>query len=452
MSLSHQKYVYIRTFGCQMNEHDSLKIAGLLAGLGYVLTDDPENADLILFNTCTIREKAHHKAMSEIGRAKIYKHTRPGVLVGVCGCVAQEEKGDIFKRYPHVDILFGPDQISKLPALIEETEICSHALALDLINDPAKYQFLGLNERQTTDDELRMANGERRIAAFVSIMKGCNQACSYCIVPSVRGREVCRNADEIMTEITGLTRLGVREVTLLGQSVNSYDNGVSFAGLLRRIALETDVSRIRFTSPHPKNVDADLISEFRENEKLMPHIHLPVQAGSNSVLRRMRRGYTREHYLSIAGELKKARPGVSITTDLIVGFCGETLDDFNQTLDLMRAVEFDSCFAFKYSIRPGTEAAEKFEDSVPEEEKEARLSQLLGLQRETSLRKNSALVGKEFDVLAAGLDKMSKNLVTGRLPDNRIVHFAGNPSAIGNIIRVKITKASANSLQGEAVK
>lgn len=446
MPLTHQKSVYIRTFGCQMNEHDSTRMRAILAGLSYKTTDDIGEADLILFNTCTIREKAHHKAMSEIGRTRLYKKARADLLIGVCGCVAQEEKGSLFERYPHVDLMFGPDQIAKLPTLIKEAEAKGRAAALDLIDASSDYKFLDFDERRATSDE-------RRATVFVSIMKGCNCVCSYCIVPKVRGREASRRVGEILSEVRVLAQLGTKEVVLLGQNVNAYkDAKLGFAGLIGMIADETEICRIRFTSPHPKDVKDDLIREFAENDKLMPHIHLPLQAGSNTVLKKMHRGYTRERYLEIAATLKNTRPGFSITTDLIVGFCGETEKDFEETLDLMCQVEFDSCFAFKYSPRPGTRAATEFEDDVPVGEKKRRLETLLSLQREISAKKNAALVGTSSLVLVTGLDKMKRGLLTGRLPDNRIIHFSGNPAHIGDMLRMRVQGARANSLIGEVIE
>ena len=445
------KRLYIRTFGCQMNEHDSAKIRNMLAPYGYSSADKPEDADLILFNTCTIREKAHHKAMSEIGRALAYKKKRPGLLIGVCGCVAQEEKEAIFERYSHVDLIFGPDQIHRLPELINDAKTSGRSSALELVDDPSKYVFLGLKSQ--------VSGLKFQVSSFVSIMKGCNCACSYCIVPSVRGREVCRAEDEIIREINVLATSGTKEVVLLGQNVSAYKGHGSwvkgqglFSNLLRRVSDETPVERIRFVSPHPRDVGEDLIREYAENKKLMPHIHLPVQAGNNDILRKMRRGYTRERYIEICDALKKTNPGFSITTDLIVGFCGETRGQFEETLDLMRRVKFDSCFAFKYSPRPGTEAFKKFPDDVPLSEKEERLEKLLSLQREMSFASNEALIGSSVSVLAAEFDKMNRGMITGRLPDNRVAHFPGKEGHIGNIIQLRIVGAYANSLKGEIEK
>lgn len=436
------KRVYVRTFGCQMNEHDSNKIRAMLAAEGYSDAHSLDNADLILFNTCTIREKAHHKAMSEIGRTALLKQRHPKVIVGVCGCVAQEEKEALFDRYPHIDILFGPDQIWCLPKLLKEVEFKERAFALDLVDDPQAYHLL--------DNDFSTCSFEAKPSVFISIMKGCNCACSYCIVPSVRGREVCRDPDGIIAEIRKLALSGTKEVTLLGQNVNAYEFGATtFSRLLRKIAEETGILRIRFTSPHPRDAREDLIREYAENEKLMPHIHLPVQAGSDDVLKKMRRGYTRKDYIDICKRLREAQPGISITTDLIVGFCGETSLDFGHTLALMREVEFDSAFAFKYSPRPGTEAMKKFADDVSLNEKDKRLAILLSLQLETSRRKNEKLIGQMAKVLVIGTDRMKRGLLTGRLPDNRIVHFAGKEEMIGTIVSTCITKAYDNSLAGE---
>jgi tRNA-2-methylthio-N6-dimethylallyladenosine synthase len=438
------KKVYIKTFGCQMNEHDTVKMLLILAGEGYLETGSMEEADLMLFNTCTIREKAHHKAISEIGRAVQLKGLRSDITIGVCGCVAQQEGAGLRKRYPMIDIIFGPDRILALPELLMRVRSGGTADALDLIDDRSNYRFM---------DKVP-AEGCAPISAFVLAMKGCNCSCSYCIVPSVRGREISRPADEIVEEVGALARAGSREVTLLGQNVSAYRSGdgrrgEGLAGLIRRIAGETEIERIRFTSPHPLFINDELIGEFADNEKLCPHIHLPVQAGSDKVLKSMKRGYTRDLFIERASKLRESRSGMSITTDLIVGFPGESGRDFEDTLNMMRRVGFDSAFAFKYSPRPGTWAAEGMCDDVPTDAKERRLSELLALQRSMSRDRNEALVGTIGDVLAVGTDRMRKGFITGRRADNRIVHFAGNPSIIGDIVPVRINGANDNSLNGE---
>lgn len=433
------KTYFIRTFGCQMNEHDSGRMATLLEGLGYARAPALEDADLILFNTCTIREKAYHKAESEIGRMGAIKSKR-GSLVGVCGCVAQQEGAKLRKRFGHIDFVFGPDQLASLPQLIADAEEGTFTAALEFITDPNRYEFLHAVD-QGPSTPLRTGG-----SAFVSIMKGCNGCCSYCIVPSVRGPEVSRGADDVVTEVQGLVGSGAREITLLGQNVNAYPG---FARLVRRIACDTDVERIRFTSPHPKDVDDDLIAAYADEEKLCPHMHLPVQAGSNTVLKRMRRGYTRERYLDIVDRLRSARRGMAITTDLIVGFCGETDEDFAQTIDLIERVRFDSMFAFCYSERPGTHAADELEDDVPLDVKRKRLDRVLTLQRDIQRANNEMHVGSLRKVLVVKEDSRGPGRLTGRAEDNRLVHFAGHSAMIGDIVPIRISSASMHSVQGE---
>lgn len=436
-----RKTCYIRTFGCQMNEHDTQKMRLLLSGKGYSFTDDISLADLILFNTCTIREKAYHKAVSEIGRSRIFKKKNRNTIIGVCGCVGQQEGSSLFDRYPHVDLVFGPDQIDKLLQLLSRLKEFPTVTALDLVNSADDYNFL-------SDVPQKVESG----TAFVTVSKGCNCACTYCIVPYVRGREVSRRADEIINEIKMLVKNQVKEVTLLGQNVTSYkSNGATLASLIRRISTETDIKRIRFMSPHPKDVTDELIAEFGENEKLCPHIHLPVQSGSNKMLKKMGRGYTRERYLEIVAALRKARPDISITSDFIVGFCGEGEKEFQDTMELLRDVKYDSIFAFRYSVRPGTWALKKFKDDVPFDVKESRLTKVLSFQREMTLNKNQSLVGGILEVLVTGPDRKNSGRLMGRLPNNRIVNFTGIPSLVGRIVPMRLTRALMNSMEGECV-
>jgi tRNA-2-methylthio-N6-dimethylallyladenosine synthase len=424
-----------------MNEHDTRKMRLLLSRKGYSTAEDQDSADLVIFNTCTIREKAYHKAISEIGRARIFKRRRPGQVIAVCGCAAQQEGTNIFGLFPHVDIVFGPDQIDKLPSLIDRLCSVKTAAALELVNTVEEYKFL--------DDVPPAAESGQ---AFVTVTKGCNCSCTYCIVPLVRGREVSRKSDDIINEVRALVFAGVKEVTLLGQNVTSYNSGgLTLAGLISRLSKETEVKRIRFTSPHPKDVTDALIDEYARNEKLCPHIHLPAQSGSDAMLKKMGRGYTRKKYLEIVGKLRRARPGISITSDFIAGFCGETEDDFNQTMGLLKDVLFDSIFAFRYSARPGTAAYRRFADDVPSDVKEKRLEKILSFQREITLSKNEALAGETGEVLVTGPDRKNSGKLMGRLPDNRIVNFAGNPSAVGSIVRVRLTKGLANSMEGECL-
>ena len=426
----------IKTFGCQMNEHDSIKIGGLLAPMGYLPSNNPDTADLILFNTCTIRDRAHHKAFSEIGIAAQKKQTQTKKpLIGVCGCVAQEEGAALIHRFPEVNLVFGPDQIHQLPRLINwvETEK-KPAIATELINNSEDYEFID------TVDTLRLKGP----TAFVTIMKGCNSVCTYCIVPQVRGKEVCRRPKEILQEVQALVARGTREVTLLGQTVNSYEG---FSELLRMIAEETEVARIRFTSPHPKDVKEDLVCEYAENKKLCPHIHLPIQSGADRILRKMKRSYSRKQYLEKVRLLRDARPGIAITTDIIVGFPGETHADFEETLSLLDEVQYDNIFAFKYSPRPKTEAWE-MKDDVPKEEKEERLDQLLKKQRIISKKINDTLKEKTVEVLVEGEDRLRRGLLSGRTDTNKIVNFTSPQPCVGDIVGVEVVKTFSNSLEG----
>ncbi len=446
------KRVYIKTYGCQMNEHDSLKIEGLLAQQGFHATPNIDDADLVLFNTCTIREKAEQKAMSEIGRTRELKTRRPDLLVGVCGCVAQQEKETLFKRFPHIDVLFGPDQIGQLPALLEEVQQSRKPVsALALVNTPTDYAFLDI----VPWAQQVQASSQPTATAFVTIMKGCDANCAYCIVPRVRGEEVCRPTDEIVEEIRQLAQHGVKEVTLLGQTVNTYGNrrhnGVMpFHTLLDRIAEETAIARIRFTSPHPKDVTAELADAYRRNPKLCPHIHLPLQAGSDRVLRSMRRSYSQKQYLAKVEQLRAARPDIAITTDVIVGFPGETEADFQDTMQVTKIVQYDGMYAFKYSPRPGTTAGEEMPDDVNEDEKSDRLARLLQLNEDQINVKYESKVGTTHDVLIEGRDRANRHW-TGRTPHNAIVHCTSDQDIhIGDILPITITRAFGYSLQGEA--
>lgn len=453
------KTYYLKTFGCQMNEHDSLKVGGLLDSLGFQPALSLQEAGLILFNTCTVREKAHQKAFSEIGKAVVLKRgrfplgnpkngiQRGGVgdvpLIGVCGCVAQEEGSKLLSRFPEIDLVFGSDQIYKLPELLELVEQTKQpAIATELINSAEDYHFL----------DILPVTRLYGPTAFVTIMKGCNSQCSYCIVPAVRGKEVYRNARDIIREIECLVEKGCREVTLLGQNVNSYgeraEDGITFAKLIRLISDNTNVERIRFTSPHPKDCKEDLIEEYAQNPKLCPHIHLPLQSGSDAVLRRMRRAYNTKQFRSKVEALRQARPGISITTDIIVGFPGETDAEFQETLHFIQEIQFDGVYAFKYSPRPSTEAY-TLQDDCPLELKDERLEQLLQLQRKISYAKNLPYEGSVQEILVEGGDKMGKMRLSGRTPCNKITNFSGQQNLVGAIVRVGITKAYPHSLDGE---
>jgi len=448
------KRLYIHTIGCQMNVYDSEHMAMHLASLGYTPALSAEDADLIIVNTCSVRDKAEQKAFSIIGRLEGLKRSRPGLIVGVAGCVAQQEGERIFKRAPHVDIVIGTRAVERLPAHVLKVE-AERCRVVDLELSP------GLD---SPDETLPAAAGPG-VSRFVTIMRGCDNFCSYCVVPHVRGREVSRPPESIVQEIRALVAAGKREVTLLGQNVNSYgtkEGLCSFPELLARVSEVDGLLRIRFTTSHPKDLTRNLMESFARIEKLCPHIHLPVQSGSNRILERMNRKYTREHYLDNVFELRDTCPEIAITSDMIVGFPGETDADFEDTLDLVRNVEFDGLFAFMYSDRPPAPAA-RLSEKIPAHLKRERLHALLQLQETFTYKKNAALVGSVQEILAEGVSKRQtagssteRPAVqwTGRTPGNKIVNFhvsgssACETASAGALVRVRIEKALAHSLWG----
>ncbi|MBI4211600.1 MAG: tRNA (N6-isopentenyl adenosine(37)-C2)-methylthiotransferase MiaB [Deltaproteobacteria bacterium] len=442
-----KKAVYIKTFGCQMNERDSQAMENRLLREGYAVAVRQEDADLILFNTCTIRDKAYQKAMSDIGRSAVHKKTR-GAKIGICGCVATQSKDALLTRFRHVDFVLGPDHIAELPMIVAEASAGSRSAQADHVDDPGKYVFIDGASKESI----------ATASAFVTIMKGCNYACSYCIVPSVRGKEVCRPADDILAEVKQLVERGVKEVTLLGQNVADYkalpemsegQPRMKLGWLVRYLSSRSSIHRLRFTSPHPRDIDDDLIAAYRDETVLCDHIHLPVQSGSNRVLKAMRRRYTRERYLDLVDKLRTARPGIAITTDMIVGFPTETEAEFEESMDLIERVQFDQIYAFAYSPRPGTHAATIFADDVPVTDKQRRLSALFDLERTCARQKNEACVGETKHVLVTSIDPKKPGYYTGRSSDNRIVNFPSEINCIGNIVPVHITKARGHSLTGE---
>ena len=451
------KYLYLNTIGCQMNVYDSEQIAMRLAALGYQQTSSLEMADLVIVNTCTIRAKAEKKAFSFLGRLARLKKKKPGLIAGVGGCVAQQEGEKIFKRIPYLDLVFGTQAIDRLPSLIQKIE--KKRCRIVDIEQADKPHF------PEAQDSIAPAS---QVSRFVTIMQGCDNFCSYCVVPYVRGRETSRHPDVIIDEIQELARSGLKEVTLLGQNVNSYgkkEGLCSFTELLSRVSQIEQLLRIRFTTSHPKDFDEDLINAFRTNEKLCDHLHLPVQSGSNQVLKRMNRKYTKELYLDKVAKLRDTCPDIAITSDIIVGFPGESEADFDETLDLIRTIEFDGLFAFNYSDRPNAPAA-KFEEKVSDQRMKKRLQILLDLQETFTKKKNQALVGTCLPILAEGFSKRqsSGNLNhphqavqwTGRTSTNKIVNFYqdGNPESCdgmspGQLVDIKIEKAYSHSLWGK---
>jgi tRNA-2-methylthio-N6-dimethylallyladenosine synthase len=451
------KYLYLNTIGCQMNVYDSEQIAMRLAALGYQQTSSLEMADLVIVNTCTIRAKAEQKAFSFLGRLARLKKKKPGLIAGVGGCVAQQEGEKIFKRIPYLDLVFGTQAIDRLPFLIQKIE--KKRCRIVDIEQTDKPHF------PEADDSIAPAG---QVFRFVTIMRGCDNFCSYCVVPYVRGRETSRHPAVIIDEIQELARSGLKEVTLLGQNVNSYgkkEGLCSFTELLSQVSQIEQLLRIRFTTSHPKDFDEDLINAFRTNEKLCDHLHLPVQSGSNRVLKRMNRKYTKELYLDKVAKLRDTCPDIAITSDIIVGFPGESEADFDETLDLIRTIEFDGLFAFKYSDRPNAPAA-KFEEKVSDQQMKKRLQILLDLQETFTKKKNQALVGTCLPILAEGFSKRQSSGIlnhphqavqwTGRTSTNKIVNFYqdGNPASCdgmspGQLVDVKIEKAYSHSLWGK---
>jgi len=454
------KYLYINTIGCQMNVYDSELIAIQMASAGYQQTSSLEKADLVILNTCTIRAKAEQKAFSFLGRLARVKKKKPGLIVGVGGCVAQQEGAKILKRVPHLDLVFGTQTINRLPALINKIE-AKRCRIVDV----------AMSENPDLFDPAPSGQNHNPVARFVTIMRGCDNFCTYCVVPYVRGRESSRHPDNIINEIKIFVDSGVKEVTLLGQNVNSYgkkEGLLSFTELLARVQSIEGLLRIRFTTSHPKDFDQELINAFQANKKLCNHIHLPVQSGSNRILKRMNRKYTKDQYLDKVAKLRDTCPEIAITSDMIVGFPGESDADFDETLDLMRKVEFDGLFAFMYSDRPNA-LATRFKAKISEPHKSERLQILLELQETYTKKKNQALVGSIQPIIAEGFSKKQSSggldepnqatQWTGRTSTNKIVnfyhgHIPGSCGDIfpGKIVHVKIDKAYAHSLWGKPVE
>lgn len=439
------KKLFIRTFGCQMNEYDSDKMADVLhAAEGVVKTDNPEEADIILFNTCSVREKAQEKVFHDLGRVKHLKQQNPNLVIGVGGCVASQEGEAIVARAPYVDIVFGPQTLHRLPQLIAERKEKGKA-AVD-VSFPEIEKFDAMPPAEV-----------KGATAFVSIMEGCSKFCTFCIVPYTRGGEVSRPFNDVLTEVADLAAHGVKEVTLLGQNVNAYrgdmegtDEKADLAMLIEYIAEVPGIERIRYTTSHPREMSQRLIDTYAKVPKLVSHLHLPVQAGSDRVLAAMKRGYTTLEYKSIVRKLRAARPDISMSTDFIVGFPGETDEDFEKTMKLIDDVEFDASFSFIYSPRPGTPALE-LDDNTPANVKSARLSRLQKRIDELAQAVSRSMVGTVQRVLVEGTSKKDANELAGRTDNNRIVNFAGNPRLINTFVEVRITEALPHSLRGEIV-
>jgi tRNA-2-methylthio-N6-dimethylallyladenosine synthase len=439
--------VFIRTFGCQMNEYDSDKMADLLAGAeGAVKTDDPEEADIILLNTCSVREKPQEKVFHELGRVKRLKEKNPGLLIGVGGCVASQEGDAIIDRAPYVDLVFGPQTLHRLPELLAARR-ASGKPQVD-VSFPEIEKFDSLPAARV--------EGEAGASAFVSIMEGCSKFCTFCIVPYTRGQEVSRPLEDVLNEVQALIAQGVKEITLLGQNVNAYrgetaeGDTVDLAFLIETLAAIPQLERIRYTTSHPREMTQRLIDVYATTPKLASHLHLPVQSGSDRVLAAMKRGYTVLEYKSIVRRLRAVRPDISLSSDFIVGFPSETAEDFEKTMALIEEIGFDTSFSFLFSPRPGTPAAEMADDT-PQEVKSQRLARLQKRIEEQAFAISQAMVGSVQRVLVEGRAKKDEQELAGRTANNRVVNFKGNPRQIGQFIDVKITAALPHSLRGEVV-
>lgn len=449
MDSSHNKKLYLETWGCQMNVHDSEKASHILEGLGYEQTSDPGAADLVLLNTCMVREKAERKVYSRIGNIRNAAGRR---IIGVMGCVAQAEAERVFERSPDVRLVVGTQSIGKLPELVAQLESGFHrAIDVRLSKDA---------------DFVELAPEKRRagVVAFITITEGCDKFCSYCIVPFTRGRERSRPASSIVAEAKALASRGVKEVHLLGQNVNSYglsgrrtsktkDNDsewTTFADLLDRVASESGLSRIKFTTSYPKDFTADIVNVIENHTNLCEWIHLPAQSGSDRILRMMRRGYTRRDYLDRISYIKQSTRDISITGDFIIGFPGETEDDFAQSLELAAEVEYDGLYIFNYSPRPHTPAA-AFADTVPDSIKAERFARMQELQRRIQSRRYSRYLGMVVEVLVEGESARSGQDLTGHTRCQKVVNFKGGRAAVGDIVNIRVTELRANSLYGEQV-
>jgi tRNA-2-methylthio-N6-dimethylallyladenosine synthase len=426
---------HLTTFGCQMNEHDSERMAGMLDQLGYRRVDSREDADVILFNTCSIRESADNRFIGHLGEAKRLKKENPDRVVGVGGCWSQSLKDEVFERFPFVDVAFGPGQIPKL--------------AEYLLSDSLSAQ-MGYFDFESVSGALPMRR-EREFQGWMQISQGCNCVCSYCIVPSTRGREVSRPAAELVAEAQRLAADGVKEVTLLGQNVNSYGRDlaprVPFSELLAMIDAVDGIERIRYTSPHPKDMREDVIRAHADLPSLCEHIHLPLQSGSSTILKRMRRTYNQQRYLDRVALIREHVPDCAITTDIIVGFPGETEEDFQQTLDVVEQVRYDSAFTFIFSPRRGTEAAQ-FDDQIPHPVKRERMERLVEAVQRIALERAQRFVGRELDVLVEGPSRTDPDKLRGRTRHNKTVNFTGVAQP-GDFARVEITSATSTTLAGE---
>jgi tRNA-2-methylthio-N6-dimethylallyladenosine synthase len=442
------KYL-VETFGCQMNEHDSERMAGLLEQAGYERTDDDRDADVIVINTCSVREKAEEKLYTRLGEIRVLgEETGNRPVVAVAGCVAQQEGENLLAKSngQFIDVLIGTQSLKMLPMLVTE----ARASNPETRTSPR----VDLNPYDDVSFPLGVARREDAHRAYVTIIEGCNEFCAFCVVPYTRGKERMRPVRDIVADVRHAAETGAKEVQLLGQIVNHYqapDESCDFAELLARVSEVDGIERIRFASPHPRHVTPRMIAAMRTLPKVCRHLHLPVQSGSTRVLQAMRRRYTREEYLALVARLREAMPDLALSTDMIVGFPGETREDFEQTLSLTAAARYHSMFSFKYSPRPNTLALKRMPDDVPEDEKTRRIVELQGLQKTMQGELFAAAVGRVEDVLVDATSRRRDWELSGRTSGNTVVNFPGDPGWVGRIVRVRVTAANPNSLRGEAV-
>jgi tRNA-2-methylthio-N6-dimethylallyladenosine synthase len=433
--------VYISTYGCQMNDHDTERMFAVLEAHQFNQVATAEEADVVIINSCSVREKPVHKVLSEIGTLKPMKLKRPHLKIGVGGCVGQQEGKALLKKNPLIDFVFGTSVIDSLPEILRQVR-----------DERKKVTMTDMNHRESYSINTLVRNP--KISSFVTITKGCDNFCSFCIVPFTRGREKSRLLSELVADVQNLVKRGVKEVTLLGQNVNSYtspDNAGGFTDLLRAVCDGTDIERVRFTTSHPKDFNDDVISVLvKYQNKLGHYLHLPVQSGSSRILDAMNRGYTREEYIEKVDRLKKALPEVSLSTDIIVGFPGETDEDFKETLSLLKEIRYENVYGFKYSARPFTKAL-KFKEHLSEAEKDSRLQELIEFQDTLGPEFCAKYDGRVLSVLVEGPSRTKKEVLTGRTTHNKVVNFLGGESLIGKIVNVKIIKALPFSLRGEIV-
>ena len=439
-----KKTFFISTFGCQMNEEDSEKLSGMLKTQGYTPTENRDEASIVIFNTCCVRENAENKVFGNLGMLKKQKEKNPDLIIALCGCMMQQKgmADEILKRFPYVDIIFGTHNSYKFPEYL-------HRVQTD-----------GVQIKEIFDKEAEIVEGvpidrKSSVKAFVTIMYGCNNFCTYCVVPFVRGRERSRKPEDIIKEIRELVAQGYKEVTLLGQNVNSYGKGleeeISFADLLRRINEIDGLERIRFMTSHPKDLNIEVIHAIRDCDKLCEQIHLPVQSGSDAILKVMNRHYTKEYYLDLAKKIREEIPDVTFTTDIIVGFPGETEEDFLETIDLVKKVQYDSAFTFIYSRRNHT-PADRMENQISDDVKHDRFNRLVEVVNDGIVASNKAAEGKVYEVLVEGTSKNDETKLTGRTRNGKLVNFSGCKEMIGKLVNVKIVEAKSFSLVGEVVE